>query len=169
MCQQRMPMEVSETPDIPLEVEAARETERIEREVEKLAAEIKHDCRIYTEIWSDIRKSQTAEQKARWKEVQAFLRRGIRLNLSMLEWYEEVHSFDFPDEYRYFFNINPPPTEGGENWLVETKENYMIRTTRIRYEAAAQSQPSTSRRRIRVVIDYSSDHATPGRRRNRRR
>ena len=99
MCQQRMPMEVTETPNIPLEVEAARETKRIEREVEKLAAEIKHDCRIYTEIWSDIRKSQTAEQKARWKEVQAFLRRGIRLNLSMLEWYEEVHSFDFPEEY----------------------------------------------------------------------
>ena len=45
----------------------------------------------------------------------------------------------------------------------------MIRTTRIKYEAAAQSQPSISRQRIRVVIDYSSDHATPGRRRNRRR
>ena len=106
-----MPMEETETLDIPLEVEAARETERIEREVKKLAAEIKHDCRIYTAIWSDIRKSQTAEQKARWKEAQAFLLRGIGSNLSMLEWYAEGNSFDFPDEYRYLLNINPPPTK----------------------------------------------------------
>lgn len=127
MCLKPSNTTVSTTPNVPLEEQVVQEAERIEMEVDEIAAEVKHDCRVYTEIWSDIRRSKTAGQRARWRETHRFLRREIRRNLELLELYAEEYELDFPERHRHLLQINPPPAEGGANWIVETKDSFMIR------------------------------------------
>ena len=127
MCLKPSNTTVSTTPNVPVEEQVVQKAERIEREVVKIVAEVKHECRVYTKIWSDIRLSKTAGQRARWRKTHRFLRMEIKRNLDLLKLYAEEYELDFPERHRHLLQINPPPAKGGENWIVETKDNFLIR------------------------------------------
>ena len=156
MRQPRPTEQASGTPDVPLDVQTILELERIEQEIEKVVVELQYDLDIYPKIGDDIKNSKTSKERAGWKNVQKLLRKGIRNNLELLDRYAEFHSFEFPERHRHLLTINPPPAEGGENWVVESRLRYLTRVHGNIPLPSTSLAPVVLRRRIRVVFDAST-------------
>ena len=123
----------------------------------KVVVELQYDLDIYPQIGDDIKNSKTSKERAGWKNAQKLLRKGIRDNLELLDRYAEFHSFKFPERHRHLLTINPPPVEGGENWVVESRLRYLTRVRGSIPLPSTRLAPVVLRRRIRIVFDASTD------------